>query len=183
MVNRLLHLSPTCGPRTAAPSSPLLMAKTLELFSAAFIPTSTLSGNPLGPAVKIYAESESISNLLLLRSCSEPPALACYCLVHRHSLYGTQNDHFQIKVKLCTSLFKIPIVGVSLRMSARVLRRAEKALGDLPLTCPLSILLTTPLTSSGLLILFGQVNDLLLFFFLSFPCPIEKAINITKQVL
>ena len=40
----------------------------------------------------------------------------------------------------------------------------------------------TPLTSSGLLILFGQVSDLLLFF-LSFPCPIEKAINMTKQVL
>ena len=141
MVNRLLNLSTTCRPRTAAPSSRLLMAKTFKLFSATFIPTSTLSGNPLSPTVKIYAESESISNLLLLWSCSEPPALACYCLAHLHSLHGTQNDHFQIKVKLCTSLFKTPIVGISLRMNARVLTRAKKALGDLSLTCPLSILL------------------------------------------
>ena len=141
MVNRLLNLSPTCRPRTAAPSSWLLMAKTFKLFSAIFIPTSTLSGNPLSPTVKIYTESESISNLLLLWSCSEPPALACYCLAHPHSLHGTQNDHFQIKVKLCTSLFKTPIVGISLRMNTRVLTRAKKALGDLSLTCPLSILL------------------------------------------
>ena len=124
----LSQLSPS--PMIATPSSWLLMAKTLELFSTTFIPISPLSGNHLGPTFKYMRDlspsQTCYSNLLL--PCSEPPALACYYLAHLHSLYSTQSDHFQIKVKSWYFFVQTPVVRVSLRMKARVRMRADKAI-------------------------------------------------------
>lgn len=141
MANRLLNLFPTCVPLTAFSISndcnSILSAahgKKLGIILNYFHSNIHFVRESSWPYLQIYAESMSpsqtcYSNLLL--PCSEPPALACYYLAHLHSLYSTQSDHFQIKVKSWYFFVQTPIACVSLRMKARVLTRADKAIADL----------------------------------------------------